>query len=479
MHLERVIRRTSTASVPACSRSRRMPTSGGMNPLGAVRNRLRHLRDEDGFIIVEVLVSAVILVTVSLAVFLTLDNADKAAGNQQRRALAANFAQSELERIRSLPVEDIAAARGTRTVTFKRIEYTETIVAKWVTDGSDEPQCNTRKGGLDYLRTTVSVSWKGMGNAKPVTMTTFYTPPAGSGGGTTGSASVYITDRNGAPVPGIGVTLDGAQDFSDTTNVNGCVVFGFVPASVSPGYTVKFSRPGFVDGDSNTNVADNVQVTAGEITKLQYDYDRGGYTKVVFKTRTNGTDIDTFPERVQFFNAAQPNPPKSFDIPNGKSEWDGTSVPLFPFTSPYAVFAGNCQANAVPSGAWARYVNISPNTFQNAGTVYLPALDVTVRMGTPAAPGAVVTNAKVQYDPGCTPIYERSTNPSGKLTDPGFPYTPNGTGTICAMSPGSGGRRIARPQSNINFEGTALTLFLNDTGSKSGGYTASQTSCFT
>jgi type II secretory pathway pseudopilin PulG len=451
-----------------------------MNPLGAARNRLRHLHAEDGFIIVEVLVSAVILVTVSLAVFLTLDNADKAAGNQQKRALAANFAQSELERIRSLPVEDIAAARGSRTVTFEGIEYTETIVAKWVTDGSDEPQCNTRKGGLDYLRTTVTISWKGMGSAKPVSMTTFYTPPAGSGGGDTGSASVYITDRNGAPMPGIGVTLDGPTDYTDTTNSNGCVVFGFVPASVSPGYDVKFSRAGFVDGDSNQNVSDHIEVTAGEITKVQYDYDRGGYTSVAFKTRTNGNDMDTYPRRLQFFNAGQPNPPKSFDLgASGAKSWDGSAIPLFPFTSPYAVFAGNCQANAVPAGPWARFVNITPAAFQNTGIVYLPALDVTVRMGTPFSPGAVVNNAKVQYDPGCTPIYERMTGPSGKLDDPGFPYTPTGTGTICAMSAGSGGRRIAKAQANINFEGTALTLYLNDSGSKSGGYTASQTSCFT
>ncbi len=91
----------------------------------------------------------------------------------------------------------------------------------------------------------------------------------------------------------------------------------------------------------------------------------------------------------------------------------------------------------MPNGTWARYVNITPNAFQNTGIVYLPALDVTVRMGTPAAPGAVVPSAKVQFDPGCTPIYERSTNSAGKLDDPGFPYTPTGTGTICAMSAGS------------------------------------------
>jgi len=442
----------------------------------ATRNR-RRLRSEDGFIIVEVLVSAVILVTVSLAVFLTLDNADKAAGNQQKRALAANFAQSELERIRSLPVEDVAAARGTRVVTQNGIEYTETTVAKWVTDGSDEPECSTRSGGLDYLRTTVTISWKGMGNAKPVTMTTFYTPPAGAGGGDTGSASVHITDRNGNPVANVGVTLDGPSDFSDSTNANGCVVFGFVPASTA--YTVKFARSGFVDGDSNSNVADPIAVTAGETNKLQYDFDMGGFTKVAFKTRARGADQDAKPLRVQFFNAAQPSGPKAFDLgPTGATSWDGTTIPLFPFTSPYAVYGGNCKANLPPSPN-AYFVNISPGAFQNTGTIYMPALDVTVRNGTPAAPGALVNNAMVQYDPGCTPIYTRYTQPAGQLKpdEVGFPYST--AGTICAAGPGAGGRRIAKPQANVNFgvNGTTLTLFLQDTGSKPAGWTSTSDSC--
>lgn len=447
-------------------------------PAERTRSRSR-LRGEDGFIIIEVLVSAIILVTVSLAVFLALDNADKAAGNQQRRALAANFAQSELERIRSMPVEDVAAARGTRTVTRDGIEYTEEIIAKWVTDGSDEPECTTRSGGLDYLRTTVRVSWKGMGNAQPVSMTSFYTPPAGAGGGDTGSVSVHITDRNGGPVSNIGVTLDGPQDFTEVTNVNGCVVFGFVPESNA--YTVKFARSGFVDGDSNQSVADPVIVTGGETLKLQYDYDRGGYTAATFETKrpSSGTPEPTKPLRLQLFHTAQPSGPKTFDLgPTGASSWNGSSIPLFPFTSPYAIYAGNCKANIPTSGG--TFVNITPNVFQNAGTIRVPALDVTVRLGTPAAPGAPVQNAEIQYDPGCTPIYQdRMTDVNGRIIDPGFPFAPNGTGTICAMSQGAGGRRIAKPQSNFNLNGTALTLYLNDTGSKAGGSTTTQTSCFT
>ncbi|MBJ7470700.1 MAG: hypothetical protein JHD16_05335, partial [Solirubrobacteraceae bacterium] len=225
--------------------------------------------------IIEVLVSALILVMVSLAVFSTLENSDKAAGNQQRRALAANFVQSELERIRSLPVEDIAAMRGVRTVTRDGIEFYVTTTAKWVTDGDDEPKCESRSGGLDYMRTTVSISWKGMGQAKPISFTSLFTPTAGAGGDT-GSVSVHLLNRNGGPVPNVAVTLDGPSTYTETTNKNGCVVFAFVPESLD--YEVRFQRAGFVNEQSISAVKEATTVTARETTKLQFLYDSGGFT---------------------------------------------------------------------------------------------------------------------------------------------------------------------------------------------------------
>lgn len=458
----------------------------------------RILRGDGGFIIIEVLVSALILVTVSLAVFLTLDNADKAAGNQQRRALAANFAQSELERLRSLPVEDIAASRGTRTVKDGpsavasdrdniKVEFYETITAKWVTDGKDEPECSSRGGGLDYLRLTVEVGWKGQGNAKNVKTTSYYTPPAGAGGGDTGSMSVYLTDRNGDGLEGVDVTADGGSDFTETTNKKGCVVFGFIPAG---NYRVKFSRAGYVDGDSNPTVDFGATVTGGDTLKLQFDYDRGGFTSATFNTNVPRRGLRGFtqpqasnPNQVQFFNAAQPTPPKAFAMSGSTSTWDGTNVPLFPFTSKYAVYAGNCQAN-IPTALNAKFVNISPGAFQGTGAVSLPALDVRVMSGSSfGTPGSPVANALVRYYPGCGEPWigktENDTNPvtGGYMADPGFPYTASG-GVLCVASPGGGGRHLAQVQQNVNFAtGTSVTMYLNGPGSKTVGYTSDSYDC--
>ncbi|MDO9352071.1 MAG: hypothetical protein Q7T55_00155, partial [Solirubrobacteraceae bacterium] len=114
-------------------------------------SKSRIVGDDAGFVLVEVLVSAALLILVGLSVFTTLDQSDKLAGQQVRRAMAANMAQSELERIRSLPIEDVANLRGTKTVvpdaTRPADKYYLTSSSKWVTDGSDEPDCTTRSGG--------------------------------------------------------------------------------------------------------------------------------------------------------------------------------------------------------------------------------------------------------------------------------------------------------------------------------------------
>lgn len=439
----------------------------------------RSLRDDRGFILIEVLVSALILVTVSVAVFATLSKADSAAGTQQRRSLAANVAQSELEKIRALPVEDIAALRGDRTVTYSGNTYTVNTVAKWVTDGSDEPECSTRTGGLDYLRTTVKISWTKMGQAKPITMTSLVTPAAGAGGGDTGSVSVHIINRLGNPVAGVAVRLEGPQDFTETTNANGCVVFGFVPASDS--YVVKFAQANFVDANSINAVAEPTVVTGGQTTKLQFEYDQGGFTAAQFRTRREG-DLPTAPLSFQMFNAGQPAGPVTVNLDGTQTSWQpDPNKPFFPFTSPYAMYAGSCAGNSVPTNGNERFVNITPLAFQNAGTVWLPALDVKVMSGSSlSTPGSPVPNARVQVDTGCSPIYERRTVAAptgamaGRLADPGFPYSTSAR--VCATNGSRKQYKLAQPNTNFNDPGTALTLYLSGTGSSSTSSGAA--SCF-
>ncbi len=421
-----------------------MPISNTMSEPNLPNSNRDRVRDDRGFMIIEVLVSALILIMASLAVFSALDNADKAAGNQQARAEAANWAQSELERIRSLPVEDIAAMKGTRTSKRNGVTYTIDTTTKWVSDGDDEPKCTTRNGGVDFMRLTVKITWTGMGKGQDVTFTSLFTPTAGAGGDT-GSLSVNLMNRDGAPVAGVPVTVDGPATFSGVTNKNGCVVFAFIPSSLE--YTVRFQRLGYVNQRSDSVVTEYpVSVTARETTKLQYLYDSGGFTLARFRTRSNGPNsgfVDSSPPAIQMFHIDQ-GTPQGITVPldGTQTSWNGAGRPWFPFTTPYTIYAGNCNRNLPPNSFPITNVNISPLATQNADWVQLPALDVEVRSGTSASNrGSLLAGASVVVDADCgTPWILGPTDGNGTLRDPGIPSSTNTK--VCIFVPGSPAKRL-------------------------------------
>lgn len=392
--------------------------------------------DDRGFLMVEVLVSSMILIIVSLAAFLALDQNDKLAGNNQKRSIAGNMAQAEIERIRSLPIEDVANLNGTKTVIGPNgpaDQYFITTKTKWVTDGADIPDCATRSGGLDYMRLSVTTGWRKMDNAKPITMTTIVTPSSRSSSSTAGSLSVNVTKADNSGAQGLPIAINGNQDFTETTNINGCVVFPFVPAG---DYMLSFSRPGWVDGDNVSAINQLVKVAAGQTNKLGFNYDQGGYTKMAFKTGRNAFgDVDSSPDVVSLLNGVQTMKPFKVDIPTGAKSWDGSGTPLFPSLSPYVLYPGSCPS-APPTGT--TNVNISSGAMQNAGTVRVPSLDVKVWSGTPGSPGSVVNNAKVVVTSGCGADIVRYTASDGRLADPGFPYA--ASASVCVSA---GGRLFA------------------------------------
>lgn len=451
--------------------------------MGKHTNRHRStLSGDAGFLLVEVMVSAAILIMVSLSVFSMLDQGDKFAGGNQKRAIAANIAQAEIERVRSLPIEDVARLAGTRTITEAGANYSLTATAKWVTDNQDEPDCTSRSGGLDYMRLSTSVSWPNMGNAKPVRLSTIVTPSSRSSSSSMGSLSVYVRDADNAGVSNLLITLDGATDFADPTNVNGCVVFPFIPAG---NYTLKFSRVDWVDGDSVEEISQPVSVGGGLTTKVQYMYDWGGTTRTNFVTGKPGAVSDgsgTVPSRpnaFSLFNGDQTRGAKIIELNGTTDVWDGRTdnTRLFPSLDPYAIYAGTCQGNAPTGGQTPTYVNIPRNAHQNAGPTRVPALDFVVYDGTAGSPGNKI-QATVVVNSGCGADYREQTNASGalqgRLSDPGFPFSA-GTASFCVSGRSSSGttRKLTRGSVAINdFSDMPadIPVYLNTATTSTNGY---------
>jgi len=425
------------------------------------------LSADGGFLILEVIVSAAILLMVSLATFAALDKSDALAGNQERRTTAANLAQSELERVRSLPALDVANLRpggsGKSTQTLNGITYTISTTTKWLTDGKTESDCTSSNGGMDYLQASTSVSWPLMGNAKPVTMSALITPTAGTGADqTTGSFSAQIVDRDSNGIAGLPLTLLGDQNFTDPTNVNGCVTWGLLP--VANTWELKASIGGFVDVDGNPTIDDtNIGLTGGGVVKRQYMYDHAGWTQANIETIDNYGNVVASPAQTTLQIA---NPGMSGGIakavalslptapPGSAGVWDGspsgTPLNLFPFAAPDELYVGTCTADEPQAPASPVYVNIPRNGVKPAGNVLAPAQQPTVKN---SAGTVAVAGAKVVVTDACGTSYTRYTNSVAQLDDPGFPYFQ--TGYLCASS---GGHYISIATTNIKQTGQTTNI---------------------
>src|SRR3954469_10732743 len=85
-------------------------------------------RSEDGFALIEVIVSAAVLALVALAVLSGIDASAGSSAREKARAVAASLAEQDQETMRAMNVDQLIAVNGTapRSVPVDGITYTVT-----------------------------------------------------------------------------------------------------------------------------------------------------------------------------------------------------------------------------------------------------------------------------------------------------------------------------------------------------------------
>jgi prepilin-type N-terminal cleavage/methylation domain-containing protein len=488
-----------------------MPMHAPRNP---GRMRMRNLtligRDQRGFALVEVLVSAVLLLMVSAGVYTAFAAGTRSTAQERHRARANNLAEQELERVRSLRIADLTTLNRTSYMledgssasscpaTSTQTCYTITSQSQFLTETATTSTCASGTGSRDYLQLTVSVSWTGMGPLHPVTATTIVSPPSGSLVPNSGSLLVAVDDSNSNGIPGVTLTGSGAGSFTGTTGPTGCVLWRNLPAGT---YTMTASgaASGMVDPDGNAPAPQTVSIVDTATANVNLQYDRPGGLTVAFTTQNySGTVVNSTADGISAFNTGM-SQWKTFSAANSSSIT--TPQVLFPFASPsaYAVYAGQCPSNNPdPTGAGVNPLGFANVVVPPAGTgltpdnvVQLPSLDMTVRTGSSSLlPGSVVNSADVHVtDMNCTassPLTRvLATNASGQLadtptgvTDPGLPYSTNYK--VCADANISGTQRmnyvrttaLGSPIEQVGVTdpaaGTVKTVYLTGPGATSG-----------
>ena len=437
---------------------------------------------QEGFVLIEVLVSALIITIAAGGVLALITANTRSAADQRTHTAAYSIGQEDQARLRSMRISSLNRLEQEYPVVVGGRKYTVESSGVFVnnTKGTSS-SCTSGETSADYVRITSTVKWERMEGRKPVVIQSIVSPSNGSLDPSHGTLTVTTKTASGAALAGVGLSASSPGTFSGSTDSTGCANFADLP---SGSYTVTVSASGFVDPQGTLSPW---TATAGVIPSttqaLTLYYDRPGTIPVKFKYRvgSSGEFKAATADSVFVYNAEMPKGGVVRGTPGGTRTATVEATQLYPFKAADTVYAGSCETNNPnpngenPAGAPGMTTGLVPaNGIAPAVEVQVPALNVTVTSnGSTVVSGARVTITDEQCKDSSNNKIKRvyTTNGSGNQAattagaiEPGLPY---GKYEVCASS---GGRRIISTgvSAKSMTAATNLALNLNGSGSTSG-----------
>ena len=428
---------------------------------------------EGGFVLIEVLVSAVIVLLISGAVFGLLTTTGHASAEERHRSEAYALAQEDQARLRSLRVPTLNKLSQTRTVTLNGTPFTIESSGVFINDKTGTSSCGKESSSADYAKIITKVTWPSTGVHAPVTIASIVTPPTGSLDPSHGTLTIFAANAHEVPIAGVGLTGTGAGTFSGTTSSEGCAMF---PDQPSGNYTLTPSgvAGGLVDVNGNTPGPTTIGVVAGSTSTVQLLYDQPGSIITEFTAMSGGKLVASKADSIVVFNSGMTTA-KTFGTV-GAPESKITAKSLFPFTSKDTVYAGSCEGDnpnpkseTNPPGAAAMASVIVPANGTATASIQLPVLNLNVWSGTSGSPGSRVKSAHVIVsDVNCTAKRTYTAESTTEATNIPLPW---GTYEVCADNGSGNGthkQTISQAVQNLTSTGTAVNLYLGESGLSKG-----------
>ena len=341
------------------------------------------VRDDDGVMLVEILVSAVSLVGMGLATFAVIDQASEASGMNRARSVATQLAQADLDQMRQMPYQELLdRSQDPREMTIDGRKYTVTSKLEFVDDSVGTSDCSSTSKSAKYLKLSSSVTSTGSSLSVPVVLETMRAPTLGTAG--MGSVAIKLSTGAGGGTVGIPVI---AGPNAGSTNTNGCAFVDDVPEATN--VAVSWNKTGYVNENGLSAITANVAVRTDTTAVVTGNYDLAGSAAISFTNKriANPASI-TGSDRASWKTSSAVNQGIT-SVPVGKRRFTNASVAntmnqgtLFPFSNDYGFYAGNCDGNNPElyldaSGVSGR---VDPGT-ATAVAVDLPSIGVTVRQG--------------------------------------------------------------------------------------------------
>jgi type II secretory pathway pseudopilin PulG len=430
------------------------------------------VRSQAGSMLIEVMVGAILVVLTSAAVLDGLGGAQDTGQRNKARSVSASLAQEDQERMRAMPIDNLSNYHESRTVSVSTAPYTVDSRADWVRDSTGTVSCTNDSTQAQYLEITSTVTSNVQQNP-PVTETSLVAPPRGTFDSSTGTAAVQVVDRDGNPISGVRVDMNGPDSLSDTTNDAGCVVFGYIQAGP---WTVQVSSLGLVGSDGTSPYSSGIGIVAGSTVLKQIQLDQPSSIVGSFTTQGlgNAAPVPATAKSMTVNNAKLPSPGWKSFFPSPSPAATVTASRLFPFKDGYGVYAGSCDSanpaqwdsdyfSTTDTGKAAFVVPTPGST--SAVTVRMPAINVEVQnsSGVPVAGKRIFVK---NGDTDCTETYpSQLSDASGRLPNPGFPF---GQYMVCADDNAGHKAQVISPLvNNTDPNGSAkvtLTLPTTNTG---------------
>lgn len=408
-----------------------------------MRSHLAHrTADERGSALIDVLMSAFVLLLIVGATFTALDRASARSGQQRGQASATNFAMAQMDKLRSQKFETLRAYNNT-VIGTDAVAGT-TMTAKASSQWSGAPaasasSCADAARSPEMLRVTVTVTWTGMGNRAPVKVSTLVAAPVATPS-QVGAIVVQVTDRQGYGVKDLLISLNDPAASKATTDANGCVKFSDLTAGT---YGISFNSPPrqTIPGGITNVVNDPVTVTEAQTTSKAYQYDEPQATTVSFQypltTSAGGAMAQASVSAVSFQKMVGTTQSGTAKVQNLTPAATSMAVPTTSWlpggAGTYQVYTGACKENN-PAGV-TQQVTVPGST---PLTVTMPAVRIRVNLNNNPLPGVKVyfklkgtcTLGTGGTAPVRSPAYLTDSN--GYTSIIPLPY---GTYTVCGEAP--------------------------------------------
>jgi prepilin-type N-terminal cleavage/methylation domain-containing protein len=355
---------------------------------------MTHARHQDGFALIEVIVSAAVLAIVALAVFAGIDGATASTARERARAVSASLAEQDQERLRSYRFDELTklvGATGTdRKLNVDGVEYNvNSQITLQVDDGTPTTGCGTSGAKQnEYLRIVSTVTSAMVGvRIAPAKLESLVAPPV------SGSLVVKVLTARNVGVSNIAVTATNSKTgrtYSGTTNGDGCALFVGVESGT---YTVNINKPGYVDRAAEQDSTVTTTVTPNLVNVVTMSYDIAVNMQVNVKTLKPGTafttSATTYPSKAVAVsdNSADQSTLRTYTPATSSSTV--TPSKLFPFTTAYSYFTGTCSIQSPVKVGLTNYFSTTNTAAAVIGdptkpqpqvaTVYQPALNLRIR----------------------------------------------------------------------------------------------------